>query len=884
METLSRLLFTFLLNALWQVILVTALTAIAVRLLQSAPARYRHALWVMGLGLAVLVPLMTLPDSWKLACRSAAVGETTPPDSAPLPSQPSHSAGPPAQPRTELAQSLPAGASGAKSVRAQSRFLLFSPLRHHSRSIPVPPFFAYTTLSIYLFSLVCQLTRLARGWTSSRRLRRQAWVCALPEGLAVLVTQCQAALGLGSVAICGSSEVAGPATVGFFKPVIILPETLFEAAPSEDLTSALCHEMAHVRRNDYLLNLICEFVFLPLAFHPAAWLLKRRIDETRELACDEAAAGRLLGPVACSWSLVSLAQSIAPLASAFRPRYTLGVFDANILEERIMRLLNNRPQVSPHRARLLMGGATLALVLAALAAGAFSLTAVGNAQASGTPTPRTDFSGRWELDKSQSDLPSPAPDNLVEVIDQHGSELRVTTTSKDWNTSKMIAVTLFALMLPEFSATTDDHETVQPFGPGQIRSKTHWEESNLVTDWTLERNGQVAVTGRWVRRLSQDGKTQTVEITGHDPVHNLDGAAKAVFVRRDEDPRAFLGVWHGEFQGSQFVTLSLKNEANRVTGTMSDFDLRIDSSGNVLEATPGAGGGWEIVDARLYNGALHMKCKDYATGEIDAFELKLLDGGKAALQLLPPLGNPTPSPLALTRESAKNQGTNGMGEEVQRASLSEGQAYILASDRRREFLGTWRGKFEGKTYIILSLKEVDGTMSGAVSVGGFRINASGQVVQVKVEADPHDAMPVGGAKLEGELLTFSGKTPGRGSDVLYQMKLVGGNAAELKCILVPSPPPGTPVAGWWRLVRQPDDSQAIVRGFGPMGGVVGGVTGGVVGTADLLFRSAALPAGVSGGIRGGIVDGVEGGVPGGIRRGIGGGIVGGVAGGVVGGL
>jgi beta-lactamase regulating signal transducer with metallopeptidase domain len=743
METLSRLLFTFLLNALWQVILVTALTAIAVRLLQSAPARYRHALWVMGLGLAVLVPLMTLPDSWKLACRSATVGEATPSNSAPFPWQPSHRAGQPAGPRTELAQSLPAGAPGAKaspfqgaaakSARGESRFLLLSPLRHRSRSIPVPAFYAYTTSSIYLFFLFCQLTRLARGWTSSRRLRRRARVRAIPEGLAVLVTRCQAALGLGSVAICGSSDVAGPATVGFFKPVIILPERLFQAAPSEDLTSALCHEMAHVRRHDYLLNLICEFVFLPLVFHPAAWLLKRRIDETRELACDEAAAERLLGPVGYARSLVSLAQSIAPLASAFRPRYTLGVFDANILEERIMRLLNKRPQVSPLCARLLMGGATLVLVLAAVAAGAFSLTALGNPQASGIPTLRTDFSGRWELDKSQSDLPSPAPDNLVEVIDQRGSELKVTTTSKDWNTSKMIAVTLFALMVPEFSTTTDNRETVQQFGPGQIRSKTRWEDNNLVTDWTLERNGQVAVTGRWVRHLSQDGQTQTVDITGHDPVHNLDGVAKAVFVRRDEDPRAFLG--------------------------------------------------------------------------------------------------------------------------------------------------TWRGQFEGKTYILLSLKEANGVMSGAVSVGGFRINDSGQVVQVKAEADPQDATPVGNVKLEGELLSFWGKTPDGGSAVLFQMRLVGDSAAELKCRVL-DPRAGTPAPGWWRLVRQSDDAQATVPGAGLLAGFVPGVPGGAVGSADLLPRSAALPVGVPGGIRGGIVGGVEGGVAGGI----GGGIVGEVAGGVVGGL
>jgi len=819
METLSRLVFTFLLNAFWQVSLVAALTAIAAHLLRDAAARYRHALWVLGLGLAILLPLTALPESWRLSCQWEAARNAMPRDPAPALDQPQQAAG------FQAAAQNPADeTSRGRSLNGLSRLRLVNPLRRHSRSIVLPPWFTFAALTIYLLFLGGQATRLAWAWASAARLRGEARARQLPEGVARVVLRCQGALGLGSVAVNSSSKLAGPATVGIFGPVILLPETLLESGPGEELTAALCHEMAHVRRRDCLVNLLCEFVLLPLAFHPAAWLLKRRIEETRELACDEAAAGLLLSAPQYARSLVNLAQAMAPLTSALSPRYTLGVFDANILEERIMRLLHHRPQVSPSRARLLVGGAALALALAASAAGLFSLTAVGTAKAAAPPGPQTDFSGRWELDKSQSELPSPFPDNLVEVIDQHGSDFKVTTTSKDWNTGKPIAVSLFALMLPEFSTTTDNKETVQPFGPGQIGSRTHWEGNDLLTDWTLERTSEfqgkphvtVAVTGHWVRSLSSDGNTQTVQIIAHDPVHNLDGAAKAVFVRRDEDPRAFLGVWHGEFQGEQFVTLNLKSEGNRVTGTMSDFDIRIDSSGNVLEATPGTGGGWEIVEARLFNGALHMKCKEGETGEIDAFGLKLSDGGKAELELVTPPGDPAPKPLILTREPAKHEGANAGGEH-----------------KRQAFLGTWRGLFNGKTYLLLSLNEADNKLAGAVSVGAFGINESGQVTRVKAEADPRDAVPISNGKLEGDFLSFSGKTPDGRSDVLFQMRLAGENAAELKCILVPAPPPGTPVASWWKLVRESDDRHGI-NGPGPQGGIVGGI----VGSSDWHVRPA----------------------------------------------
>jgi len=866
METLSRLVSTFLLNAFWQVSLVTALTALAAHLLRNVAARYRHALWVIGLGLAILLPLTTLPETWRLACQPCPVGKTLPGDPALLGQQPARGAG--LQPARD--QELASATSSARSPRAASRLLLLDSLRRHSRPIALPPFFAYAALGIYMLLFFGQLTRLGWALAAATQLRSEARARKLPAGLADLVTRCREALGLRTVALNTSRTVAGPATVGFFRPVIVLPERLFESGPWEELTAALCHEMAHVRRRDYLVNLICEFVLLPLVFHPAAWLLKRRIEETRELACDEAAAGLLVSAPEYARSLVNLAQSIAPRASALSPRYTLGVFDANILEERIMRLLHNRPQVSPRRARVLLGGVTLALVAAASTAGMFSLTAIGRAEAVSSPEPPADFSGRWELDKAQSDLPSPFPDNLVEVIDQHSSEFgwnwkfKMTSSSNDWNPNKPIAVSLFALMVPDFSTTTDNKVSIQQFGPGQVRSKTHWEGNNLVTDWTLERNSEfqgkqqltIAVTGRWVRSLSPDGNTQTIQIAAHDPVRNLDGVTKAVFVRSDEDPRAFLGTWRAEFQGKQFLTLVLRKDAERVTGTLSSFDVNFDKSGNLSEAEPGSGPGSEVVAARLYNGVLHVKFKDRDSGETIELELKLVENAKAELILADaPLtpGSATPKPVILTREPAKNEGANAGGEQDQRA-----------------FLGTWRGQFNGKTYILLTLKEADHTLAGTVSVGAFGINESGQVARVKEEADPRDAVPVSNEKLEGDLLSFSGKTPDGGSDVLFQMKLAGGNAAELKCILVPGPPPGTPVAGWWKLVRDSDDHHGI-SGPGPLGGIVGGTTGGVArGVLDGTVR------GVPGGVTGGVVGGVTGEVVGGVADGVSGGVVGGI--------
>ena len=119
METLSRLVFTFLLNAVWQVSLVTALTAIAAHLVRNAAARYRHALWVMGLGLALLMPLTSLPESWRLACHSAVAGKTVPRDSAAPQHQPDPAGGLQAAAQDPLAE-----ASEGTSARGVGRLPL----------------------------------------------------------------------------------------------------------------------------------------------------------------------------------------------------------------------------------------------------------------------------------------------------------------------------------------------------------------------------------------------------------------------------------------------------------------------------------------------------------------------------------------------------------------------------------------------------------------------------------------------------------------------------------------------------------------------------------------------------------------------------------------
>jgi beta-lactamase regulating signal transducer with metallopeptidase domain len=137
----------------------------------------------------------------------------------------------------------------------------------------------------------------------------------------------------------------------------VLPEWFSSQASKDEISSILSHELAHIRRHDFLLNLVYELLILPISFHPAAALIKARIDQTRELACDEIAAESMSTRTQYARSLLSIAQSIAANPRPSMLGYAMGLFDTNILEDRIMNVLakamesvrqGRRPRLLPH--------------------------------------------------------------------------------------------------------------------------------------------------------------------------------------------------------------------------------------------------------------------------------------------------------------------------------------------------------------------------------------------------------------------------------------------------------------------------------------------------------------------------------------------------------
>jgi HEAT repeat protein len=193
--------------------------------------------------------------------------------------------------------------------------------------------------------------------------------------------RCRAIFGIKNANVMKSSSARVPYTLGARQPLIVLPNT-FCVSNEDQLLSVIGHEMAHVARRDYLTNLICELTLIPISFHPLAFVIKRQIDRTRELSCDELVSRKLLPPKLYARTLVWAAD----LSSQTRTEaLMLSMFGARNLEERVMRLTRKQKTLSLRSAKAITSLMLFVLCAAALSLSLFSLELKTEARTVFTP-------------------------------------------------------------------------------------------------------------------------------------------------------------------------------------------------------------------------------------------------------------------------------------------------------------------------------------------------------------------------------------------------------------------------------------------------------------------------------------------------------------------
>jgi beta-lactamase regulating signal transducer with metallopeptidase domain len=314
MQTLIDFLFLAVVNALWMTPLLVLAVEAAARLFGPTRSRVIYRLWMLCFLLSLAAPM--LPALLHQAVRN----QTLPPATS----------------------ALSAGEQTSSQVNAMERIQSWTgAIDQPAGAIPGGPMTLEIVLcALYAATVLFALFRLEIGLAHTHRVVGDAGAALISTEVDQDLRAIAAQFGLAPVDVLTSRFLDSPAVVHWPQPMLLLPSTL-TTEDSGEMRTIICHELAHIRRRDFFANLLIELFGSLLYFHPAAHWMRRRITESRELACDELAATARESKPAYARDLLRLAERFNS-TSIFQPVCVLGIFEGGILEKRVMNLIEKK--------------------------------------------------------------------------------------------------------------------------------------------------------------------------------------------------------------------------------------------------------------------------------------------------------------------------------------------------------------------------------------------------------------------------------------------------------------------------------------------------------------------------------------------------------------
>lgn len=270
-----------LLNFLWQGALIALLLGAANVLLRSASASLHYLAACLAMLLMVVAGLTTFV--W-LSFGSA-------PDAA----------APPGAIESAIHTTATLTAVAARVVSIDSSFRVKQWFDTHLAWL----------VSVWFIGVVMLSMRTAGGWSFAQALKRRGNRPADPSWQQTLARLANR-LGVRRNLALHESTLAGvPAVIGWLRPVILLPVSALADLTPQMMEAVLAHELAHIRRHDYLLNILQTAIETLLFYHPAVWWVGKKIRQERENCCDD------LAVTACGDAMIC-ARSFCPSSFSFR--------------------------------------------------------------------------------------------------------------------------------------------------------------------------------------------------------------------------------------------------------------------------------------------------------------------------------------------------------------------------------------------------------------------------------------------------------------------------------------------------------------------------------------------------------------------------------------
>ena len=378
-----------LVHFLWQGTALAVILGIALALTRPTAARTRYTMSILTLTAMLVLPVAT-------ALRMH---------------QPSFAAGDPATPL----EPQPTGVTSAAAVSAHATAseMTARPAARVARLVDmksvVDPALPWL-VALWVGGVLMLSVRLAHGWIAARRLRTYG-TRPTSASLHQMLERLAARLHVTRpVKLLESLIVEVPAVIGALRPVILVPASAITGLTPQQLEVLLAHELAHVRRYDYLVNVVQCVIETLLFYHPAVWWVSRRVRDEREHCCDDLVVQVCGDPRLYASALLRMER----IRSA-TPRLALAATGGSLVH-RIRRLLlpaDARPEFFPRWAAGVAGVVAVTVTLLATGSDRVSGEPAGIAAATDTirtapdtvlrhPDPSQPLAQRWEWAKNQA--------------------------------------------------------------------------------------------------------------------------------------------------------------------------------------------------------------------------------------------------------------------------------------------------------------------------------------------------------------------------------------------------------------------------------------------------------------------------------------------------
>lgn len=350
-----------LLHLLWEGVAIALIVAVLLLWLRRAAAGVRYMIAVGGLALIPIAGAVTFTQLHGPAPAQRPRIEAVPfvqrmmTGPAPAVPPPLTSANPlPSTATTELSEPLPVRVTPPRlapqaAIAWKTRALTFI-------NVHLALFVWAWIAGVTLFSI-----RLLGGWVHVQRLRSRHTLPANTATLEMLRTLTSRLNLRRPVRLVQTCAARTPMVIGWLRPIVLLPVTAATGLTEDQLYAVLAHELAHIRRHDYLVNLAQSVIETVLFYHPAVWWLSRRVRIEREHCCDDLA-------IACCGDRLLYARALASLESLRATPLLAAAATSGSLLARIRRIVT--PSSPPISARSWQPALIALLLLAAIGAGA----------------------------------------------------------------------------------------------------------------------------------------------------------------------------------------------------------------------------------------------------------------------------------------------------------------------------------------------------------------------------------------------------------------------------------------------------------------------------------------------------------------------------------